>query len=336
MRALNDWFRENRRDFPWRYRPTPYMIWISEVMLQQTRASVVVPYFEKWMTLFPDIPALAAASLEQVIKTWEGLGYYSRARNLHKGAQQILVEFGGEIPCSLEKLLKIHGLGPYTANAILSFGFKKRAAPVDGNVTRVIARLFSLEENVSKQSVKKKIGQAVEAILDHEEPWITAEALIELGATVCTPKPRCEICPLSKNCLGIEKAHLLPIKNEEPKIILLKRAVLWIEKEGKVLVKKGEKGKVMADLYQFPYFEMEELWTLSRVESLIEKAFGIRPAFIEKLPLVRHTFTKYKATLYPFRFGAENFVDVPEHEWVERSQLCTLPFSSGHKRILEL
>jgi A/G-specific adenine glycosylase len=200
----------------------------------------------------------------------------------------------------------------------------------------VIARLFSLEENVSKQSVKKKIGQAVEALLDYEEPWITAEALIELGATICTPKPRCEICPLSKNCLGMEKAHLLPIKNEEPKIILLKRAVLWIEAQGKVLVKKGEKGKVMEDLYQFPYFEMDELWGLAQVKTFIEKTFDIQPIFIKKLPLVSHTFTKYKATLYPFRFGAENFAEVPGHEWIERSLLSTLPFSSGHKRLLEL
>lgn len=336
MRALNDWFRENRRDFPWRLDPTPYKVWISEVMLQQTRASVVIPYFEKWMLLFPDIKTLADAKIEEVIKTWEGLGYYSRARNLHKGAQQILEEFGGEIPSSLEKLLKIQGLGPYTANAILSFGFKKRATPVDGNVTRVLARLFSIEENVSKQPVKKKIERGMEALLDHEEPWVTAEALIELGATICTPKPRCEICPLSKNCLGLKKAHLLPIKNEEPKIILLKRVVLWIQAQEKVLVKKEEKGKVMADLYQFPYFEMTEIWSLSRIEAFIESHFGVHPTFVERLPLVKHAFTKYKAILYPFRFCTETALEIQGHEWIEREMLNKLPFSSGHKRILEI
>jgi A/G-specific adenine glycosylase len=214
MRELNSWFLENRRELPWRIDPTPYRVWISEVMLQQTRASVVIPYFERWMTLFPDVAALAAAPIERVIKTWEGLGYYSRARNLHRGAQQMVESFGGEVPSDREALMSIKGLGPYTIGAILSFGFQKRAAAVDGNVTRVLARYFSIEENVGRQSVKRLIGEKAEAILDEREPWVTAEALIELGATVCTPKPFCELCPLQKSCLGKDKAESLPIKHD--------------------------------------------------------------------------------------------------------------------------
>ncbi len=336
MRILSDWFRQNRREFPWRLAPTPYKVWISEVMLQQTRASVVIPYFEKWMEVFPDVSSLANAPLEQVIKIWEGLGYYSRARNLHGGAQQILERFGGEIPDSREELMTIRGLGPYTVNAILSFGFKKRAAPVDGNVTRVIARLFAIEENVCKQAVKKKIARGAEAILEPDEPWVTAEALIELGATICTPKPRCEICPLFQDCLGREKAHLLPIKNEEKKITHLKRAVIWVEVNGKVLVKKGEPGKVMADLYQFPYFEMEETWPLRKIEEAISLVFGLETEMIEKLPLVAHTFTRYKATLYPFRFRSQVLKPIEGYEWIEEKALFDLPFSSGHRRILSL
>lgn len=333
MQELSDWFRQNRRDFPWRANPTPYKVWISEVMLQQTRASVVVAYFEKWMELFPDIKSLAEAPIEQVIKAWEGLGYYSRARNLHRGAHQIVERFHGEIPSTREELMSIRGLGPYTVNAILSFGFHKRAAPVDGNVTRVVARLFAIEENVCKQSVKKKIAYGAEAILPPDEPWITAEALIELGATICTPKPRCEICPLARNCLGKEKALLLPIKNEEKKVTHLKRAVMILEAEGKILVKKGEAGKVMADLYEFPYFEMEELWPSKKLEQAIESAFGIKPKIVKKLPLVAHTFTRYKATLYPYQFQLSILIELPGYEWVERNDLSKLPFSSGHRRI---
>jgi len=337
MRELNKWFLENRREFPWRVDPTPYKVWISEVMLQQTRASVVIPYFEKWMALFPEVLALADAPIERVIKTWEGLGYYSRARNLHAGAKQIVAEFRGEIPSRREELMSIRGLGPYTVGAILSFGFKKRAAAVDGNVTRVLARYFSVEENVCKQAVKRKIEGHAEAVLDKSEPWITAEALIELGATICTPKPRCEACPLEKGCLGKERAELLPIKNEEKKTILLKRAVIWLEVEGKVLVKKGEKGKVMADLYEFPYFEMgQDVWVLRKIEREMAGLFGMQAELVEKLPRLVHTFTRYKAELYPFRFEAKRLREMEGYQWVDRNKLEELPFSSGHRRLLAL
>lgn len=335
MRELNDWFRENRREFPWRLNPTPYKVWISEVMLQQTRASVVVPYFERWMELFPDVVTLAKAELEKVIKAWEGLGYYSRARNLHKGAQQMLEKFGGQVPSTREELASIHGIGPYTIGAILSFGFKKRAAAVDGNVTRVLSRYFSIEENVCKQPVKKRIAQHAEEVLDSQEPWLTAEALIELGATICTPKPRCQICPIEKSCLGKDRAELLPIKNGEKETIYLRRAVIWLEVAGKVMIKKGEKGKVMADLYEFPYFEMgDDPWTREKIGRKVEEVFGVKAQFVEKLPKVVHTFTKYKAELYPYRYQSTSLVE--GYLWVDRGKLGELPFSSGHRRILSL
>lgn len=336
MRELNEWFRVNQRDFPWRKDPTPYKVWISEVMLQQTRASVVIPYFEKWMNLFPDVKTLADAPIETIIKMWEGLGYYSRARNLHLGAKLIVEKFGSEIPSKREDLMTIPGLGSYTIGAILSFGFKKRAAAVDGNVTRVLARYFCIEENVCKLAIKKKIAKGAEAVLDADEPWVTAEALIELGATICTRKPLCEICPLSQNCLGKEKANLLPIKNEEKEIQQLLRAVIWLEALGKVLVKKGEKGKVMADLYQFPYFEMDEVWTLRKIEEEVIHTFNISAQFIEKMPTVSHTFTRFKAKLYPFRFQSEILQEIPGYEWVGQNDLSKLPFSSGHRRILSI
>ena len=336
MRELNEWFKENQRDFPWRSDPTPYKVWISEVMLQQTRASVVISYFEKWMLLFPNVEVLAKSSIEDVIKAWEGLGYYSRARNLHRGAQQIMEQFFGQIPSKKEELMMIYGLGPYTVSAILSFGFKKRAAAVDGNVTRVLARFFAIEENICRQSVKDKIAQGAEALLDPDEPWVTAEALIELGATICTPKPRCEICPLRENCLGIERALLLPIKNEEKKITPLLRAVIWLEVEGKVLVKKEEKGKVMADLYQFPYFEMEHVWSLKKIEEQLALSFGLEVEMVEKLSPLVQTFTRFKAKLFPFRFRSSSFRRIEGYQWIEKKELPKLPFSSGHRKILSL
>lgn len=337
MRELNDWFLENKRDFPWREDPSPYKVWISEVMLQQTRASVVIPYFLKWLQLFPDVESLAKAPIEAVIKAWEGLGYYSRARNLHKGALQIIEEFGGQIPSKKEELKKIHGLGPYTVGAIMSFGFKKRAAAVDGNVTRVLARFFCLKENVQKQSTKQKIASGAEALLDSEEPWVTAEAFIELGATICTPKPRCEICPLQKNCLGKENAHFLPIKNEERKITTIKRAVIWLEVDGKILIKKGERGKIMADLYELPYFEMgDEIWSIRQIEEACIEFYGASIQLVKKLPRTLHSFTRYKAELYPVRFKGAVLKNIADCIWIEIEKLESLPFSSGHRRILSL
>lgn len=328
MKELHHWFERNRRDFPWRREKTPYRVWISEVMLQQTRAAAVVPYFERWMELFPDVKTLAEARLEEVIKAWEGLGYYSRARNLHAGAKEIVEKFGGKIPDGKEALESIRGLGPYTVGAILSFGFQKRAAAVDGNVVRVLSRYFLIEENVSKAAVKRRIQKRAEEFLDEREPWVTAEALIELGATHCAPRPRCEGCPLQSGCKAFreKKAEALPIKNQEAKTVELKRVVFWIEAEGKVLVRKGEAGRVMADLYEFPYVEGER-------EGV---CLGFKKwRAVKRLSEISHTFTRFKAHLKPLMVKAE-MREVSGYVWVEKERLGELPFSSGHRKILKV
>lgn len=305
-------------------------------MLQQTRSSVVIPYFLRWLDLFPDVRALASAPFEKVVKAWEGLGYYSRARNLHLGAKMIVEKFEGAIPQRREDLESIPGMGPYTVGAILSFGFQKRAAAVDGNVTRVISRYFFIDENISKGSTKKKIVEKAEALLDEKNPWITAEALIELGATICIPKPRCMDCPVQGGCLAFAqgKAELLPIKNGQEKTVLLRRLVALLEADGKVLVRKVEKGQVMADLYEFPYFEMgSERWSRKKI---IEKCGGrgkIRS--LQPLAPVVHTFTRYKATLFPYKISLESLHEMEGYTWVPVAELETLPFSSGHRKIIK-
>lgn len=322
MGQIEKWFEENKRDFPWRHNRTPYRVWISEVMLQQTRASVVIPYFLRWMEIFPDVKTLYNASIEEVIKVWEGLGYYSRARNLHRAAKQIVEDFGGVIPDTLESLRSIYGFGPYTAGAILSFAFRKRSVAVDGNVLRVAARYFCIEENIARSRSRKIIEEKVEAILDPETPWITTEALIELGASICTPKPRCAICPLQESCLGKKRglAESLPIKNIEKKIQPLFRSVFVVEKKGFFLVKKGEEGKVMAGLYEFPYVEGKSV-------NMAGKKNWMR------LPPCTHSFTRYKAHLFPYLIRGDWSLE-EGYEWVEMAELSKLPFSSGHRKIL--
>lgn len=330
---LHEWFQENRRDFPWRLKKTPYRVLVSEIMLQQTRSSVVIDYFERWMKQFPTIEALAVAKIEEVIKAWEGLGYYSRARNLHAAALQIVEEFGGEIPDTSEALAKIRGLGPYTIGALLSFGFQKKAIAIDGNVARVLARYFLVEENIDKMAAKKKLADLAENSLDPKEPWVTSEAWIELGALICTPKPQCDLCPLRLGCKGYQtgKALYLPIKSARPETMALSRLVFLIEIEGELLVKKGAPNALMADLYEFPYAE--------------NFAHLQKPQW-KKLPSVKHTFTRYVAHLHPYHIslreknGLSSFLqgygitDVESYRWVNLREILTLPFSSGHRKIL--
>lgn len=336
MEQLHIWFQKNQRSFPWREARTPYKVWISEVMLQQTRAVAVIPYFLRWMKLFPNSKALAAASLEEVIKAWEGLGYYSRARNLHAGAKQIVERFSGELPDSKEALASIRGLGPYTIGAILSFGFHKRMPALDGNVARVMSRYLAFTENICRTKARRFLEKKVEELLDEKYPWITMEALIELGATICLPKPHCEECALKINCLGLQKkmVETLPIKNVAPPMIVLRRIVLIIASQKRYLVRKGAARKIMADLYEFPYLEIEqEMNSFEEIESKVADRFNLKAKCISILPETTHTFTKYKARLFPYLLQTNVLIPVSEWVWIHFDELLNLPFSAGHRKI---
>lgn len=320
----------HRRSLPWREEPTPYRVWISEVMLQQTQVAVVIPYFTRWMEAFPTIETLAQAPLEKVLKIWEGLGYYSRARHLHQAAQSVVKEFGGELPSGVEQLAQIKGLGPYTVGALRSFAFRQKAAAVDGNVLRVVSRYYALEDSIDLPQTRKKITELVESTLPDEEPWLVSEGLIELGATVCKKVPECFKCPLKKECLAYrhQRTTELPKRKPRQEVILLNRIVGVIECDQKVLVQKGEKGKVMADLYQFPYVEKK-----GEATALLEEALGLQLEYLHALPEQQHSFTRFRVRLFPHRLRAKAVDD--RYEWREQKELSTLPFSSGHKRVLK-
>lgn len=335
---LRRWFFLSRRHLPWRENSSPYAVWVSEVMLQQTQVSVVIPYFEKWMRLFPTVKALAEASLDQVIKTWEGLGYYSRARNLHAGARMLLESHEGELPEDPTELQKVKGIGPYTVGAIRSFAFKQKAAAVDGNVLRVLSRYYAIEEAIDKTTTRLQIEKLTHSILPDKEPWIVMEALIELGALVCQKKPSCGNCPLNGSCLAYKEKRTgeLPVKGKKVPTTLLHRLVNIIESDGMVLLRKGEKGKVMADLFEFPYIEIEESVTQGRRwKARTEKETGLSLSYQTSLPAVSHGFTRYKAFLYPQLWRAKKALPVQGLEWVSIKELSGKPFSSGHRRILK-
>lgn len=334
---LKGWFQTQKRDLPWRQQANPYAVWVSEVMLQQTQVAVVIPYFERWMRLFPTVEALASAPIEVAIKAWEGLGYYSRVRNLHEGARYILKEHNGQLPVEAHALAKIKGIGPYTVGAIRSFAFSQKAAAVDGNVMRVIARYFCLEDDLCLPKVVNKIRSMVEEILPEDEPWVVMEALIELGATVCTKKPKCSLCPIRNRCQAYAQgdAERLPNKSNKVKIEKLYRTVAVLtSNDGRYLVKKVEKGKVMSDLYEFPYFENPSKIIEGRdLPEKIKNEFDLTVSVKCALPIIKHGFTKYSVTLFPFQLMCASPKDIPNYHWLSPEELKHLAFSSGHRRV---
>lgn len=335
---LKQWFLANKRDLPWRQINDPYAIWVSEIMLQQTQVAVVIPYFIHWMTRFPTIHHLAHASLDEVIKAWEGLGYYSRARNLHEGARYLVAHFQGKLPNNEEELQKIKGLGPYTIGAILSFAFHQKKGAVDGNVIRVLARYFGIEEDISKSSTIKAIRQHAEQLLPDEEPWVINEALIELGATICQRKARCGECPLKKTCASLKtgKVQSIPYNSKKIKIESLYRAVAVIQSGSSLLVKRGQKGKIMSDLYEFPYFDVDQTFVaFQELQKKIIDQFNLHVEQKKALQPVSHGFTRYQAYLTPILYSCKIPKEIEGFAWMSQDLLKQLAFSSGHRQILQ-
>ncbi len=330
VEKLRAWFLRERRDLPWRRNRSPYFVWLSEVMLQQTQVSVVIDYFQRWIVRFPTMASLARASWEEVIKMWEGLGYYSRARRLHAAAQIVLECHGGELPPRREDLEKIPGLGPYTVGAILNFAFQQKAPAVDGNTTRVLTRYFGIAEDIAKVAVRERIWTLAEQLLPDNHPWEITEGLIELGACVCTPKPKCELCPLQGDCIAYREGlqASLPHKTKASAVTLLEREVLIVYHGNELLLKHCQRGQVMADLYEFPYFEVQ---AGQEVQHLLPLKLDFRQA----LKREDHSFTRYRARLYPSVWEALEKKALADYDWIPWSKIKELPFSSGHRRILQ-
>lgn len=310
---LKPWFLEKKRDLPWRTRRDPYATWIAEVMLQQTVAQVVVPYFTRWLHSFPDIESLANASKEEVMKLWEGLGYYSRARNLMKGAQYVMEHFGGELPAARDLLLTIPGIGPYTSAAIAAFAFGERIAAVDANVARFVSRFEELDS-------PRLLEESATRLLPDNEPWIIAEAMIEMGATICRKKPDCPSCPVQSTCKAFasQRQHELPLPTKRAATTYLEKTILIPHYRDKFLLKNPKPHGVMADLWEFP----EAPLICDYEESL--------PLTIQK-----HSFTRFVVTLKPALLFLANPFDQTGYSWYSLEEMSKLAFSSGHRRILK-
>ncbi|MDP1836051.1 MAG: A/G-specific adenine glycosylase [Chlamydiales bacterium] len=332
--SLKEWFVNQRRQLPWRSDASPYAVWVSEVMLQQTQVAVVIPYFLRWMERFPTVQNLANASADEVIKLWEGLGYYSRARNLHAGAQYVVEKFGGVLPAESHELSQIKGLGPYTVAAIQAFAFKQKTAAVDGNVLRVISRLYAIHEPINQPKTVSKIRAMAQEMLPDQEPWLVAEALIELGATICSRKPVCEMCPMQPGCKSYAQGiqEQLPKKDKQVVAQKLFRAVAVIKSTFGLLLRRCVEGEIMNDLHEFPYFEVTE----SGIDHThLLREFPLSLEFEHSMPSVSHSFTRYRVRLDPVIFTCFEAVDVAGYQWKAWDEIPSLAFSSGHRRILQ-
>jgi A/G-specific adenine glycosylase len=260
--SLTQWYLKNKRDLPWRNTQNPYFIWLSEIMLQQTRVAQGMPYFYSFTNAFPTVFDLANASEEQVLKLWQGLGYYSRARNLHKTAQYVAFELDGKFPDNFTALLKLKGVGSYTAAAIASFSYGESVPVVDGNVFRVLSRYFDIETDILSNSAKKEFTDLAFELIPKNNPALFNQAIMEFGALQCVPKnPNCVVCPLNNSCLALQKnkIDLLPVKSKKAKVKkrYFNYAIFLDEHQNTIIQKRSDKG-IWHNLYEFPLIETEQ------------------------------------------------------------------------------
>jgi A/G-specific adenine glycosylase len=316
-KQLLAWFRQFQRDLPWRRTTDPYRIWLSEIMLQQTRVTAVIPYYERFLRRFPDVQALAAAAGEEVLRLWSGLGYYSRARNLQKAAQQIMAKHGGQFPARLEDALALPGIGNYTAAAILSIAYGKKLAVLDGNVARVLARLGAIHGDIREPQRWQRLQKTADGLLDVKSPGDWNQAMMELGATLCTPKsPQCLLCPVAQFCEGRKQgiAEFLPEKRRKRATVqIILAAAVFSNGKGQTLLlppPKNTKEKTPAD--HVPTL-VSQMWHFPTVSVTAEPAAALAAFLGEIVPSVqsrkwrlvpagkvRHAVTYRAITLLPF------------------------------------
>lgn len=289
---LLEWFYGHARVLPWREEPTPYRVWISEIMLQQTRVEAVKPYFERFLRELPNVSALAAVEEDKLLKLWEGLGYYNRARNLKKAAVIIRDQYEGELPSEVSLLMQLPGIGSYTAGAIASIAYQQPYPAVDGNVLRVIARVIEDTQDVLNQAVKRQYEASLLAIMPTEQPGAFNQALMELGAVVCVPNgaPKCEECPWSTFCLAKKHNTImqLPHKAKKKPRTIEEKTVLLIQDEKKVAIRKKPGKGLLAGLYEFP--TLEGICSRDDVINYVEQ-LGFKAIHVKELEKSKHIFT---------------------------------------------
>ncbi|WP_020587300.1 A/G-specific adenine glycosylase [Desulfobacter curvatus] len=338
------WYRDNCRQLPWRRDTSMYRVWVSEVMLQQTQVKTVIPYYLKFMETWPDLKDLAVADLETVLKAWEGLGYYARARNFHKAAGIVVCDMGGIIPDDYKGFKGLPGVGDYIASAVLSIARAKPHAVVDGNVKRVLARLLCVDTPVNHSASHKAYKAIAEKFLYEKDPGTYNQAIMELGALVCTPKrPDCGACPLARECCTCKKqvTDLFPRRMEKKKVPTVHIAVGIVRKNGKVLITRRKLDGLLGGLWEFPGGKVEpkEAAEQACIREIREET-GIETGNLQFLTRVFHAYTHFKIEMDVFfcdYISGQVILNGPiDHKWVNVDQLHQFPFPRANLKFMEL
>lgn len=341
QQQLLSWYEENHRDLPWRKSRDPYLIWVSETMLQQTRVDTVIPYFERFIEQFPTLDALAEADEEQVLKAWEGLGYYSRAKNLQTAVREVKEKYGGRVPHDEDEIASLKGVGPYTAGAILSIAYNKPVPAVDGNVMRVLSRIFFIEEDIAKSKTKKTVEKLARKLIPRNQPSDFNQALMELGAMICTPRsPACLLCPVQEQCRALEEGvqNELPLKAKKkaPKPVNMAVAVITNGKGSFLIHRRPNKG-LLAGLWEFPTCETLHGVEYEQLQNFVREKYDPSAVIDDEMIMeFSHVFSHIKWNLSVYR-GRLNKSKI-EHRnalFVSAQHLKDYPFSVSHKKIIE-
>jgi A/G-specific adenine glycosylase len=336
------WSRVHGRDLPWRGERDPYCIWVSEVMLQQTQVKTVIPYYRRFLSRFPTLRSLAQADLDEVLKAWEGLGYYARARNLHRAAQQVMENHGGQLPAERGALLVLPGIGPYTVGAILSLAFGQDAAVLDGNVRRVLSRLFAIDGDPRSAATRRQLWDLAEELLLPGQAGPFNEALMDLGATICTARdPRCNDCPLYEACQGVQEGNPERYPARVPRRPLphyeVAAGVIW--RGDQLLISKRHTNDLLGGLWELPGGKRESGETLEEcLAREVREELGIEIAVGDLLMTVRHTYTHFRVTLHVFHCrylsGQPQALGCADCRWVGPDELDDFAFPAANRRIL--
>lgn len=338
QRDLITWYEQNKRDLPWRKSKNPYKIWVSEIMLQQTQVDTVIPYFNRFMEKFPTINDLANASEQSVLKEWEGLGYYSRARHLQEAAREVVASYGSEVPDEANSLGSLKGIGPYTKGAILSMAYDQAEPAVDGNGLRVLSRLLDIHDDISENKVKKQFEQYANELISQDDPASFNQAVMELGALICTPKePMCMFCPVMEHCQAFQTGTQtdLPVKKKAKKQRRIPYAVLLIHTpDQRIIIEKRPDKGLLANLWQFPMVSVGEVG-FSHIESWFYSEYGLNLHIGDKQEHIQHVFSHiiWELDIYTARTSQTKFDD-DRLQIVDISDLKHYPFPVSHQKMM--
>lgn len=338
------WYDQHAADLPWRENHDAYRVWLSEIMLQQTQVETVKPYFERFLVAFPTVHDLAAAPLDHVLKMWEGLGYYSRARNLHQAAQKVSQDYDGQFPQTVDGLLTLSGVGRYTAGAIASIAFGQAAPLLDGNVIRVFARLTDLEADVTQPAVKEDLWKLAEEWLDHTRPGDYNQSLMELGRVVCKPRsPLCADCPVQKHCKafanGTQQERPVKKKKAATPHYDVAAGMIWND-AGQLLIAQRPLDGLLGGLWEFPGGKQEAGETLPEcLRRELQEELAIDVEVGELFTTVQHAFTHFKITLHAFscRYGGgrePQSIGVRDWKWVRPEELSQYSFGKADREVI--